>query len=297
MLTWAKHTLKKYDRAVKRIIRLYDFELDDDDNVRTIRRVVRAGKKKKGKRPKPKERMKYGIQVPKDIKEALEFDKNNENTLWQDAIDKEVNALLGLEVFDIREKGEKPSGHQRTTVHMIFDIKQDLRHKARLVAGGHLLELFDTEVYSSTVKGISVRLLHVIPHQNNLSVLCGDIGNAFPTAKTKEKAYFVANLEFGEQHKGKTVVLVKALYGLASSATAFHAHLADNLRSFGFVTTRFDPDVWIRLSEDKQTYEYICTHVDDFSIFARDPQPIMDLIKTKFEVKSEAPPPRVLLGK
>ena len=47
---------------------------------------------------------------------------------------------------------------------MIFDVKTDLCRKARLVAGGHLLEVFDTEVYSSTVKGISVKLLHVIAH-------------------------------------------------------------------------------------------------------------------------------------
>ena len=45
---------------------------------------------------------------------------------------------------------------------MIFDVKTDLRWEARLVDGGHLLELLDTEVYSSTVKGISVKLLNVI---------------------------------------------------------------------------------------------------------------------------------------
>ena len=45
---------------------------------------------------------------------------------------------------------------------MIFDVKIDLRRKARLVAGGHLLELFYTEVYSSTVKGISVKLINVL---------------------------------------------------------------------------------------------------------------------------------------
>jgi hypothetical protein len=32
------------------------------------------------------------------------------------------------------------------------------------------------------VKGISVRLLDLIAHRDNLNILCGDIGNAFITA-------------------------------------------------------------------------------------------------------------------
>lgn len=44
------------------------------------------------------------------------------------------------------------------------------------------------------------------------------------------------------------------------------------------------------MSKDKKSYEYICTHVDDFCIFSRDPQPIMDQIKTIFTIKSEGPP-------
>ena len=167
---------------------------------------------------------------------------------------------------------------------MIFDVKTDLRRKARLVAGGHLVELFDTEVYSSTVRGISVKLLHVIAHQNKLKALCGDVGNAFVTAYTKEKVYCKAGPEFGK-NEGKIIIIKKALYGLASSSACFHSHFADVLRSFGFKATRFDNDVWIRLSSDRKTYEYICTHVDDFCIFSRDPQSIMDQIKSIFTVK------------
>jgi len=42
---------------------------------------------------------------------------------------------------------------------MIFDVKTDLPRKARLAAGGHLLELFDTESLSSTLMCISAKLL------------------------------------------------------------------------------------------------------------------------------------------
>eukprot|EP00957_Ditylum_brightwellii_P092745 7061908-Ditylum_brightwellii.AAC.1 len=66
-----------------------------------------------------------------------------------------------MECFDFQDAWNKPAGnYQHTTLHMVFNCKQDLRRKARLVAGGHLIDLLDNEVYSSTVKGISVKLLH-----------------------------------------------------------------------------------------------------------------------------------------
>ena len=34
---------------------------------------------------------KYGIQVPKTVKEALQFDRENDNTYWADAIKKEMS--------------------------------------------------------------------------------------------------------------------------------------------------------------------------------------------------------------
>ena len=100
---------------------------------------------------------------------------------------------------------------------------------------------------------------------------------------------FIAGREFGER-QGMTVIIKKALYGLASSAACFYAHFGDTLRSFGFVPTRFDNDVWIRLNKDKKAYEYVCSHVDDFCIFSRDPEFIMTEIKSVFTVKSEGPP-------
>ena len=79
---------------------------------------------------------------------------------------------------------------------MIFDVKQDLTRQCRIVAGGHLVDMLDIQVYSSTAKSISVQLLHhVISHKANLEHLCGDIGNVFPNAYTKEKVYIPKQLD------------------------------------------------------------------------------------------------------
>ena len=127
-------------------------------------------------------------------------------------------------------------------------------------------------------------------HRSALKALCGDVVNAFVTAEAREKVYCIAGLEFGKGRVGQVVIVRKALYGLSSSAACFHAHFADVLRSFGFRATRFDQDVWIKPSACGKFYDYICTHDDYFCIFAKDPQPIMDQIKSIFTVKSEGPP-------
>eukprot|EP00957_Ditylum_brightwellii_P181572 13830723-Ditylum_brightwellii.AAC.1 len=188
--------MRDLDRAIRRLACLYDFYLDEDKSIRKVRRVIRA-KKKKAKGPRTTV-YKYGVEVPRNVKHALELDKQNGNTMWQDAMALEVDALQEMECFEFRDPGDIPTGgYQRTTLHMVFDCKQDLRRKARLVAGGHLVALLDNDVYSSTVKGISVKLFHVILHSAKLDALCGDIGNAYVNAHTSEKVYAIAGMEFG----------------------------------------------------------------------------------------------------
>eukprot|EP00957_Ditylum_brightwellii_P168491 12825425-Ditylum_brightwellii.AAC.1 len=123
--------------------------LDEDENIRKVRRVIQA-KKKKANGPR-KRVIKYGIEVLWNARHTIELDKKNGNIMWQDTMALEVGALNELECFDFRDEGNYPKGnYQQTTLYMVFDIKQDLCKKARLVAGGHLVELLDNKVYSST---------------------------------------------------------------------------------------------------------------------------------------------------
>ena len=103
----------------------------------------------------------------------------------------EVKDLLDIEFFVCKKKGHNPGkDYQRTTLHIAFDVNQDLIKKSRLVAGGHLVELVDVPIYSSTVKLISIQLLHVIAHRFSLKLLYGDFGNAFVNAYTSKKYMF-----------------------------------------------------------------------------------------------------------
>ena len=157
-----------------------------------------------------------------------------------------MKALEKMGVFKFRKAGYKPGSQwQKTTVHIVFDVKHDLRRKARAVAGGHLVDAAGIDVYSSTVKGISVKIVQVISHKMGLKLLCGDVGNAYVNAYMKEKVYVpVAGPEFGDK-AGCCVIIWKALYGLAGSCKVWHSHFSDTLRGLGFIPTRYDSDVWI----------------------------------------------------
>eukprot|EP00957_Ditylum_brightwellii_P145398 11072917-Ditylum_brightwellii.AAC.1 len=107
---------------------------------------------------------------------------------------------------------------------------------------------------------------------------------------TTGKVYDKAELEFGEKNMGKIIVIRKALYGLATSCARFHDHLMDTLCSMDFQPMQFDRGIWICRSEDGESYEYICTHVDDFCIFSKHAQMVMKQIQSVYTVKSIGAP-------
>ena len=64
-------------------------------------------------------------------------------------MDRELNALEEMNCFEFHPAGHHKtlgSGWQKTTLHMVFDVKQSLQRKARLVAGCHLVNMMDIQV-------------------------------------------------------------------------------------------------------------------------------------------------------
>ena len=62
----------------------------------------------------------------------------------------------------------KDDGWQFAPMRMIFDIKHDLRHKARFVVGGHVVDSSNHTTYSSTVQDLSVKLMLLLAVKNIL---------------------------------------------------------------------------------------------------------------------------------
>ena len=158
---------------------------------------------------------KFGVTIPFGIKQAMRLDKENGNTLWFDAIKKELECLNEWKGFRILKKGEQPpKGYKQIPYHFVFDVKfQDLRHRARLVAGGDWIILANEDVYSGVVGMDIVRIGFFLGELNNLKCYAGDVSSEYLHGVTREKVYFIAGPEFGDL-EGCILIIYKSLYGL-----------------------------------------------------------------------------------
>ena len=103
--------------------------------------------------------------------------------------------------------------------------------------------------YSSVVGRETVRIALTIAALNNMQVKAGEVMNEYVTAPCSENIWTVLGKEFGSD-QGKKAIIVRALYGLKYSGAAFHAHLADCMRSIGYTPCRVDNYLWMKLEID-----------------------------------------------
>ena len=90
----------------------------------------------------------------------MEYDRANGNTRWCDSELVELAQIKEYEAFNdtgYKSTASLPVGFKMIKVHMVYAVKNDGRHKSRLVAGGHLTDTPLTSVYSSCVSLCGIR--------------------------------------------------------------------------------------------------------------------------------------------
>ena len=232
---------------------------------------------------------KNGYLVPRTHAQAVEIDERNGNTKWQDAEATEMGQLMEYNTFIDKGKGDiAPDGYKKIRCQMIYDVKHDGRHKARLVAGGHLTAPSTESNYSGVVSLRGIRLVTFLAELNLLELWGADVGNAYLEARTKEKVYIIGGPEFGDL-EGHILVIYKALYGLRTSGLCWHQRFADVPRSMGFTPCKAEQDIWMR--KHQGLYEYIAVYVDDIMVAAKNPSEIITALQTKhhFKLKGVGP--------
>src|SRR5687767_5164979 len=116
-------------------------------------------------------KFKYGYEIPKDFKHAIEIDQCNGNILWQDATRLKMDSMDKYQVFkDIRPNTTPPPDYKTIRVHLIYDVKCDGRHKGRLVANGHLTNIPNDSIYSNVVSLRGLWILLFLAELNGLKV-------------------------------------------------------------------------------------------------------------------------------
>jgi hypothetical protein len=124
--------------------------------------------------------------MPVTWNDCVCLDKDNINTLWQDAVHKEMkNVRIAFKILN----GEEvvPPTYQQITCHMIFDVKmEDFRRKALFVDGGHTMDTPHAMTYASVITRQSVMIALTLAALNDLEVKMADIENAYLTAPITE---------------------------------------------------------------------------------------------------------------
>ena len=120
-----------------------------------------------------------GYLIPRNYMEAKQFDKENHNSIWYDAIKLEMESMQSYKVFKkwdkaILDKHKKvinaPKGYHKIKVHLVFAVKFDSRHKARLVADGHLTPEQVDNIYSGVISLRNLSLVIFPGKLNNLDI-------------------------------------------------------------------------------------------------------------------------------
>jgi Reverse transcriptase (RNA-dependent DNA polymerase) len=226
--------------------------------------------------------------IPKSVREALDIDSETGTTFWTDAIRKEMSVILpAMKILD--RDAKPPIGYQEVPCHMVFDVKIDFTRKARYVGGGHVTKPPTTQTYASVVSRDSVRIAFLYASLNDLKVMSADVQGAYLNAPYKEKVYTRCGPEFGPENIGKIAVVVKALYGLKTSAFAWREHLSHTLESsLEFSHCLADNDVWMRpatKADGTEYYQYILVHTDDLLVVAEKPIEILNLLDQHYVLK------------
>ncbi len=167
---------------------------------------------------------KCGIEVPPSVKNAIEIDCKNKNSLWADALKKEMgNMCVAFEILG--QNAKAPPGWFKASGHIIFDVKMDFTWKAHWVKDGHKTPDLKTSSLAGVVSCDSIRIALTHAALLDLPVMEADIWNAYLQAPSLEEHFIICGPEFGIEHEGCVALIRHALYGGRVAGPDFWHHL------------------------------------------------------------------------
>jgi hypothetical protein len=138
------------------------------------------------------------VSFKSDVQELLKLldTKPSLNFVWKDSHHKHRSRRSNNDVSSrtIKTELKQLTDYQTFIVldlredipyHMVFDVKYDLRHKSRLVAGDNWTVHDKEDIYSGVLRMDTVRIGFFLGELYGLSCCACDIGNPFFYGKTK----------------------------------------------------------------------------------------------------------------
>ena len=92
----------------------------------------------------------YGVQITSTFQEAYDLDKSNDNTLWRDTLNKEMEKLTVK--FVIFPYGKYPQVYYtKASGRLIFDVSMTLERNSRWVKDVHKTPQLELSNFASVV--------------------------------------------------------------------------------------------------------------------------------------------------
>ncbi|MBW0547402.1 hypothetical protein O181_087117 [Austropuccinia psidii MF-1] len=204
--------------------------------------------------------------TPQTYQAAL---RSSDRILWQEAINKELKAIINLGVWEVikLEEDRKLIG---TT--WVFKTKEDplgkTEYKARLCAQGFTQTPgIDCEKsYAPTGRLNSMHTLIAFAAENSLQSHQLNVKSAFLNAPLAEEVYLSIPQGLNICQQSHCLRLRTEIYGLRQAPLAWYDCLKKWLTSVGFEACILDPCVFYR-NNKPPTWIYL--HVDDMGVFGK----------------------------
>jgi hypothetical protein len=204
----------------------------------------------------------------------------------EDSAEKELGTMIEKDIFrPTTRQALTPEQRQKVIISFTFfkekwKVNGQLEKlKARLVAGGHLVDKDELgDISSPTVKLESVLLLFDLAAFYGLDISCMDVPTAYlntrlkpsdqiPMKLGKEETAVLIKMkpewrEYVAADGTMLVLLVGGLYGLPQAAKLWYDKLSTSLANLGYKPTQMDPCVFIKV-DPKLGRSILGVHVDD----------------------------------
>lgn len=211
------------------------------------------------------EKVSIGYKEPSSYHEAI---TGPERHFWLAAIQEELDAMKKLSVW---EEAKLPPGRKAISTKWCFrrkvldpKVSNSLKYRARLVARGFAqtigIDCFPDKISSPVARSESVRAVFSIAAQEKLHLYQFDVRAAFLTAELEEEIYIEVPDGLKGVDKGKSLRLLKSIYGLRQSGFAFNKKFTKILKGMHLQQAKTEPCLFMR---NERPRTIVCIFVDD----------------------------------
>ena len=198
---------------------------------------------------------------------------------WKAACERELDALNRWHVFNLVEH---PKGQKVIQNRWVFDVKDDSRKRARLVAKGFSqVEGVDyDQIFSPVVCFETVRLIISMAALENWHMHGLDVHNAYLYSKLNKEIYMEQPEGFSVPGKaGHVLCLRRALYGLKQAGLVWWRALKQSMEELGFTSLASDAGVFYY--RDEGSFIVAIIYVNN-AIFCRPSKSLVLKLKEAF---------------